>query len=105
MPKEFAKKFYSSKRWQNTREAYAKSIGYLCEECLKHGVYKAGEIVHHRIHLTPENIHDSHITLGSDNLELLCRDCHAAKHKAGKHRYTFDSDGMIRKRGLKNGDD
>ena len=48
--KEFAKKFYKSKAWQNTRKAYAASVGGLCEQCLKRGVYKAGEIVHQMLH-------------------------------------------------------
>ena len=37
MAKEFAKKFYKSKAWQRTREAYAASVGQLCEDCLDAG--------------------------------------------------------------------
>ena len=38
-----------------------------------------GEIVHHKIHLSPENIDNPDISLSEDNLELLCRDCYATK--------------------------
>lgn len=87
MAKKFAKKFYSGKRWQDTREAYAKSVGYLCERCKSKGIIKAGEIVHHKEHINPSNIDDAEITLNHDNLELLCRECHAEVH-ADEHVYT-----------------
>ena len=50
--REFAKNFYKSTTWQNTREAYYKKAGGLCERCLKKGDISPGEIVHHKIHLT-----------------------------------------------------
>jgi len=40
-------------------------------------------IVHHRQHITPQNIHDPSITLGWANLEALCIDCHNAEHMGG----------------------
>ena len=88
--KEYAKAFYKSKAWKDCRDRYAKSRGGLCEECLRRGVYKPGEAVHHVVHITPENIHDPAITLNPDNLRLLCRDCHAAKHKGEPTRYRVD---------------
>ena len=72
--KEFAKSFYKSKAWQHTRSEYAASVGGLCEACLRKGLYKAGEIVHHKKELTPDNITDPTVALSWDNLELLCRD-------------------------------
>lgn len=33
---------------------------------------RPGAIVHHKEHLTPQNINDPDITLSEDNLELLC---------------------------------
>lgn len=94
--KEFAAKLYKSRQWQKTREAYAKSVGYLCEDCLKKGLYKPGEIVHHRTHLTPENITDPRIALDWNNLRLVCRDCHASIHKSkGKFNYYFDENGNV----------
>lgn len=93
MAKNFAEKIYKSKAWQNCREAYAKSVGGLCERCLAMGVYRPGEIVHHRIHITADNCNDPAVTLCFDNLQLLCRDCHAEVH-AGK-RYSVDAAGRV----------
>ena len=86
--------FYYTKAWQQTREAFRKSKGGLCEECLRNGIIKAGEIVHHKVHLTPENINDPNVTLNWDNLELLCRDCHAKMHGRSK-RYKVDEMGRV----------
>ena len=80
MSKQFARAFYDSDAWKDTREAYKKSVNYLCERCLKQGIYKPGSIVHHKIHLTPANINDPNITLSFDNLELLCREHHGEEH-------------------------
>ena len=80
MAKEFAKQFYSSKAWQDCRNAYAKSVHHLCENCLKKGIYKPGVIVHHKIEIDPITIEKPEIALNFDNLELLCRECHAERH-------------------------
>lgn len=92
--KEFARTFYKSKAWQNCRKTYAQSVGGLCEQCLKNGIYKAGEIVHHKTALTPDNIKDPDVSLSWDNLELLCRDCHAKAHGSTK-RYKVDEMGRV----------
>src|SRR5690606_18047097 len=55
--KPWAKWFYKSKAWQKTREAYIAARHGLCERC-----GAGGKIVHHRVHLTPENIHDPVVT-------------------------------------------
>ena len=93
--REFSEKLYKSKVWQHTRKAYASSVGGLCEECLRHGLYRAGEIVHHKQPLTPENINNPAITLSWDNLELLCRDCHGKAHGITK-RYKVDEMGRVK---------
>ena len=60
------------------------------------GVYTPGKIVHHKIWLTPDNIHDTSITLNWDNLMLVCQDCHAKVHKTEAHeRYFIDEFGNI----------
>jgi len=75
MAKDFAVDFYRSKAWQDVREyIYMKQHG-ICERC-----GELGKIVHHKKHLTPQNINDPAITLGEDNLELLCQDCHNKEH-------------------------
>ncbi|MBC8531797.1 HNH endonuclease signature motif containing protein [Gehongia tenuis] len=95
MAKEFAKAFYRSRAWRNTREAYAASVGWLCEDCLAAGIYKPGEIVHHKVALMPSNIDDPGITLAWNNLRLVCRDCHAKEH-GGTKRYKVDEAGRLR---------
>lgn len=81
MAKPFAKAFYSSKAWQDCRNEYAKSVHYLCENCLKRGIYRPGVIVHHVEELTPANINTPEIATGFNNLEMLCRECHREQHK------------------------
>ena len=95
MAKEFAEAFYNSKAWRDTRKAYSKSVGGLCERCMRKGLYNAGEIVHHKKHITPSNINNADITLSWNNLQLLCRNCHAEVHKAEETRYVFDEYGNI----------
>lgn len=91
--KEYAKAFYRSKAWQHCRDGYAKSVGGLCELCLSKGIYRAGEIVHHKEHISPENISDPAILLSWDNLQLVCRDCHARLHST--KRYRLDDMGRV----------
>ena len=93
--KEFARSFYSSKAWQRTRKAYAKSKGNLCEICLAKGMIKPAEIVHHKIELTPENISDPNVALNWDNLQCVCRDCHAKIHDRSGRRYKIDEQGRV----------
>lgn len=93
--KEFARDFYASEAWKQCRNAYYKSVGGLCEMCLKEGKYSAGEIVHHRVHLKQSNINNPDITLSWDNLMLLCREHHAEVHGAKKPRYRIDKDGRV----------
>lgn len=92
--KKYTERLYKSKAWQRCRNEYAKSVGHLCECCLKNGIYKAGEIVHHKEHITKENINDINVTLNWDNLELLCRDCHGRRHGRTK-RYKVDECGRV----------
>lgn len=93
--KPYAEKFYKSQAWQNTRNAYAKSVGGLCEICLSKGIYKAGEIVHHKTHITPDNINDPNITLDWNNLTLVCRECHTELHDRSHKRYKVDALGRV----------
>lgn len=97
--KEWARAFYKSGEWKRCREDYAASVGGLCERCLQRGVYKPGEIVHHKVHLTPDNIHDPGVTLNWDNLELVCRDCHAELHEERVRRYRIAANGSVTARG------
>lgn len=80
MAREFSKKFYNSKQWIKCRELYKQSVNGLCERCLSKGKYVLGDEVHHKIHLSPNNINNPDITLNWDNLELLCMSCHSIHH-------------------------
>ena len=94
--REFAKEFYSSAAWKACRRAYRKSQGGLCERCRAKGLIVPGEIVHHRKHITPETISDPMVLLNWDNLELVCRQCHAAEHSGrGDVRYSIDEYGTV----------
>ena len=93
--KDFAKDFYNSPAWKRTREAYRQYRGGLCEVCYADGIVKAGEIVHHKIELTPENITNIDIALGFDNLQLVCRECHAHIHDRRQRRYKLDELGRV----------
>lgn len=59
------------------------------------GKITPGEIVHHKIHLTPSNITNPEIALSFDNLILVCRECHAIEHGARQRRYKIDDMGRV----------
>lgn len=90
--KEWARAFYTSAAWEQTRAAYLMSQDYICERC-----GEPAKIVHHRKHITQANIGDSSVTLCWDNLEALCQECHNKEHhrKNKKMRYRFDENGNI----------
>jgi len=94
--KPWARWFYKSKAWERTRDAYIAYRHGLCERC-----GAGGKIVHHRVRLTPENIHDPAVTLSFDNLELLCQECHNREHHVKLNKsiadksLTFDDEGNI----------
>lgn len=57
-----------------------KKAHYLCENCLRKGIYKPAKYVHHIEELTPFNINNPEIALGFGNLEAVCRECHDEYH-------------------------
>ena len=92
--------FYNTKAWKDTRRNYKQSVGNLCERCLSKGIITPAEIVHHKEPLTADNISNLNISLGWNNLEALCRACHAEVHeemykKRTGRRYSVDSSGKI----------
>lgn len=93
--KQYAERFYKGKKWQSVRAFVWSRDKGLCQRCLKKGILKPGDTVHHIIELTPENITDETISLNPDNLETLCRDCHAAVHKKYDPRYKVDELGRV----------
>lgn len=103
MAKEYAKGFYNSVAWKNTRNAYYKSKSGMCERCQKEFEegkrslkdINIGSTVHHKRHITPKNINDPRVTLSWDNLEVLCDEHHAIEHRGKPKRYRYDKDGNI----------
>ena len=81
MAKGFAKSFYNSRAWIDTRDAYiaerTRRDGGMCENCHEN----VGEELHHVEPLTPANISDYDICLNPDNLKWLCKDCHFKAHR------------------------
>jgi len=92
---EFAQSFYHTQAWKKCRDAYAKSVGGLCERCLAKGLIVAGREVHHKVYLTQDNIKDESITLNWNNLELLCHSCHEKEHRRKGVRFKVDDMGRV----------
>lgn len=93
--KEYAERLYKSKRWQRTAKAYAKSQQNLCELCRQQGLITPGEIVHHKVAITPENIDDPSVALSWENLQLVCRKHHAEIHDRSGRRWKVDEFGRV----------
>lgn len=92
--------FYNSKAWKDTRRNYRQSVGNLCERCLKNGFITPANVVHHKQPLNENNINDLSISLGWDNLQALCTNCHAQVHeemnrKKNGRRFTIDASGNV----------
>lgn len=66
----------------------------LCERCFAMGAFSPAKLVHHKTHLTPENIDDPGVSLDYDNFQRLCQDCHAIVHSNQQEsRTVFNADG------------
>ena len=87
--------FYGSDAWKKVRALARQRAGGLCEECLKKGIIKPAEAIHHKTPITPQNINDPKITLNLDNLVALCADCHAKMHHPTRKRYKVDRNGKV----------
>lgn len=94
MAKAFAKRFYASAKWKHTQEAVMKAYNYTCQRC-----GRPAKIVHHRVWLNEQNINSPEITLGWDNLEPLCIECHTCEHLQNggdtAQGLTFDATGHL----------
>ena len=93
MAKEYAKAFYQSKVWRDTRRLVLHRDMYTCRHC-----DSRAQEVHHIIPLTPDNIHDISVSLNMDNLLSLCHDCHTKiTHDIGdvQDGYMFDTGGQV----------
>lgn len=101
MAREFSKAFYNSNEWKMCKQNYINKMPLnmrgLCEKCYAKGEHTLGKELHHKIHLTPNNIHDRNVTLNRENLILLCFDCHQNEHGNRKQEksYKFDEYGNL----------
>lgn len=89
--------FYHTQAWLRCRDAYIRSVGGVCERCKSRGVIRPGYIVHHKEHISADNITDPNILLSFDNLEYLCQSCHNLLHHSNNisKRYEVGEDGKI----------
>lgn len=92
--------FYHTQAWKDTSKAYMKSVGGLCECCMTKGIVTPAAVIHHKIPLNDNNVNDYSVSLNWDNLQALCRPCHAAVHedlyrKRSKRRYRIDENGKV----------
>lgn len=126
MAQEWAKPLYHSAAWGKNRNRYLKAVldasgnvitfdgeryvrkdgtvvpesmvvpPGMCERCFAMGKLVPATLVHHKEHLTPENVSDPHVALAYDNFQRLCADCHAEVHSGSSPmRVTFDENGNV----------
>ena len=124
MAQEWARRLYKSTAWERTRSSYLKATldtdgnvlvlhgdrfvtldgrevppysvipPGMCERCFRMGEMTPATLVHHKVHLTPDNVDDPEVSLSYDNFMRLCQDCHAFVHSGqGEPRVTFDEHG------------
>lgn len=77
--------FYRSKEWERLvrtlRMERETEDGLVCAYCGKPIVKKYDAILHHKKHLTEENVNDAEIALNPDNLEFVHHKCHSRIHE------------------------
>lgn len=73
----------NSKRWQEVKRIVWQRTNGLCEDCLKHGIVRAGVDCHHIVPVetatTPQEM--ERLCFDVNNVRLLCIACHSAIHK------------------------
>ena len=96
MARSIDESFYNSKKWRKVAAAYKLRHGS-CERCRAKGLVVPAVIVHHREHLTPENMRDPRKAYDFANLEAVCQACHNQIHFGFEkdRRYHFDKDGNL----------
>lgn len=105
MAQNWAKGFYHSPAWLHNRKAYMDKVldtplgiipPGMCERCFELGRLTLAKVVHHKVHLTPQNIGDPSVSLSYDNFQRLCQDCHAIVHGGSSEmRVAFDEHGRV----------
>ena len=80
--------FYASDLWINFRLSLIAERGPYCQKCGRLIANHLDIIGHHKIELTPENVHDTMISLNPDNVLLVCHGCHDEIHNRFGHHTT-----------------
>lgn len=75
---------YNTPRWKGLRAEKVRN-NPLCEECLRKGIVKQTEEVHHIIPIDIDNL-DEDLAYGYDNLISLCIPCHKEAHRKLSHQ-------------------
>ena len=71
----------NSAEWRTIRQrVMAKQVW--CQECIKHGVVRAGEVVHHIVEVETGRTESEQreLAFSESNLQVLCRRCHNKHH-------------------------
>ncbi|MBT2735146.1 HNH endonuclease [Bacillus sp. ISL-7] len=82
------KSFYASEKWINFRLGLINERGTKCSRCGERIAKSRDLIGHHKIELTPENVHDYTISLNPDQVDLVCFDCHNKDHNRFGYKAT-----------------
>lgn len=77
--RKMRQKAYQSKEWKELRETYIK-LHPLCEECIKKNIVTPAQDVHHKESPFKNNMINHHLLLDFNNLESVCKVCHAEIH-------------------------
>lgn len=77
--------FYTSNDWRKFREVFlserlARDGEFIDEETGERIIDKSKAILHHKIHLTEENVNDVNISLNPQNIELVSERTHEILH-------------------------
>jgi len=67
---------------------------------MQRGIIQTADVVHHIVPLTEDTVTDINLSLNWDNLQALCRKCHAEVHdeiyrKRTGRRYVIAPDGSV----------
>ena len=84
--RKWQRKFYRSREWETMRDMVRQESKMRCRMCGK--LIRGKSIVDHIKAITPQNKNDLKVTLSIDNLQLLCLECHNAKH--AKNKFDFE---------------
>lgn len=92
--------FYRSREWKRLREVVISertdADGFvICDRCSKPILKKYDMILHHKVHLTDDNVNDATISLNPKNIEILHHDCHNKDHNRFGHSNYMNSARLV----------